>query len=128
MVTVWISGSIVGGALGGPIVDRTHAYKPFMVSAFIDGTNRHGLQVGSLTFILLGCLVFTLTLQFAKHNLWLLSIIIGFVGLGAAGIPAILEATVETIYPVPEATAMGILFLGLNVTAIVFTLVSFHPK
>eukprot|EP01119_Soliformovum_irregulare_P014394 TRINITY_DN3938_c0_g2_i3.p1 TRINITY_DN3938_c0_g2~~TRINITY_DN3938_c0_g2_i3.p1 ORF type:complete len:129 (-),score=56.12 TRINITY_DN3938_c0_g2_i3:29-415(-) len=28
----------------------------------------------------------------------------------------------ETIYPLPEATAMGILFLGLNVFAVVFTL------
>lgn len=32
------------------------------------------------------------------------------------------QATVETIYPVPEATAMGLLFLGLNVTAVVFTI------
>ncbi len=36
--------------------------------------------------------------------------------------PFQIQATIETIYPVPEATAMGILFLGLNVTAIVFTL------
>ena len=31
LMTVWVSGVIVGGIIGGPIVDKTRAYKPFMV-------------------------------------------------------------------------------------------------
>eukprot|EP01114_Cavostelium_apophysatum_P012628 TRINITY_DN2875_c0_g1_i1.p1 TRINITY_DN2875_c0_g1~~TRINITY_DN2875_c0_g1_i1.p1 ORF type:complete len:474 (-),score=92.37 TRINITY_DN2875_c0_g1_i1:38-1459(-) len=104
--SVWIGFAIVGGMLSGPILDYTHAYKPFIMA-----------NLGLLTA---GIVWFTLTLEFAKHHLILLCVIIAFIGLGAAGVPAILEATVETTYPIPEATSMGILFLGLNIMGIVF--------
>jgi hypothetical protein len=32
LATVWISSAIVGGALGGPIIDKTRAYKIVIVS------------------------------------------------------------------------------------------------
>jgi len=106
--SIWISSAIVGGVMGGIFIDKTHAYKLFMV--------------GTLSFATIGIVWFTLTLIFVPKNMVLLCVIIAFIGLGASGVPAILEATIETVYPVPEATAMGILFLGLNITAIVFTL------
>lgn len=33
--TLWIAFAIVGGIIGGPIIDRTHAYKSFMVLNFL---------------------------------------------------------------------------------------------
>jgi hypothetical protein len=82
-----------------------------------------------------GLAAFTFALENLEHNIVILCGIISVAGLGSAGMPAILEvlhysvkqadlsqATVETIYPVPEATAMGILFLGLNITSIALTL------
>lgn len=32
--TLWVSFAIVGGIVGGPIIDRTHSYKSFMVRNF----------------------------------------------------------------------------------------------
>jgi hypothetical protein len=47
----------------------------------------------------LGTVCFTLVLQFSHRNVPLLCVIIAFTGLGGAGFPAILEGTIETIYP-----------------------------
>lgn len=51
-------------------------------------------------------------------------------GLAGGGIPAILEAAVEVAYPIPEATVMGVLFLGLNLFSALFILVlgTVHSK
>lgn len=44
-------------------------------------------------------------------------------GLAGGGIPAILEAAIEVAYPIPEATVMGVLFLGLNLFSAFFILI-----
>jgi MFS family permease len=75
----------MGGIIGGPIIDRTRAYKGFILI--------------TLSLATIGTTIFTLVLSYAQKNMVALSIIIAFVGLGAAGVPAILEATIETIYP-----------------------------
>ena len=66
--------------IGGPIIDATHAYKPVII-------------IGNAV-IILGTLWLTLTLEFMHKNMYLICSIAGIVGLGAAGIPAILEVTV----------------------------------
>lgn len=53
-----------------------------------------------------------------EKNMTIMCIIISFMGLGGASLPALLESTIEVVFPVPEASAMGVLFLGLNITAI----------
>ncbi len=56
------------------------------------------------------------------HSVLLMLGITLVMGMSGGGIPAILESSVEATYPVPEATTMGLLFLGLNVFSIVLTL------
>jgi len=101
LAAIWIAASVAGGALGGPLVDRTHAFKAVIL--------------GSLGLITVSLLIFTIVLEAVPNNIHLLWFIVVIAGLGTAGMPALLEATVEIIYPVPEATAMGLLFFGLNV-------------
>eukprot|EP01117_Protostelium_nocturnum_P014111 TRINITY_DN5327_c0_g1_i2.p1 TRINITY_DN5327_c0_g1~~TRINITY_DN5327_c0_g1_i2.p1 ORF type:complete len:522 (-),score=94.68 TRINITY_DN5327_c0_g1_i2:70-1635(-) len=100
LATIWIASSVFGGILGGPIVDKTHAFKSVILTG--------------LCLITSSLLAFTFALEF-QHEMWILYIIVCVAGLGIVAMPAILEAAVEVIYPVPEATAMGILFFGLNV-------------
>lgn len=71
-----------------------------------------------MVLILIALTLFILCLEYMEKNLVLLCFIISFMGLGGAALPALLESTIEVVFPVPEASSMGILFLGLNVTAI----------
>jgi len=112
--TIWIASAIFGGAVGGPIIDKTHGYKAIMF--------------GSIVLFTIAIAVFAVLLQFMQKNLVALSVVIAFIGLGSCGMPAILEATIETTYPVPEATAMGFMFLGLNITGILFTVIMVKLK
>jgi len=65
-------------------------------------------------------LAFSLFLKFLP-NFYVLCVTMGFMGMAASGVPAMLEAGIETTYPLPEATAMGMLFFGLNISALLIT-------
>ncbi|PRP79107.1 feline leukemia virus subgroup C receptor-related protein 2-like isoform 2 [Planoprotostelium fungivorum] len=113
LASIWIAASVLGGAVGGPLVDRTHAFKIVILISLL-------IITGSL-------LVFTAVLE-TIHSVIILGVIFVVAGFGTAGMPALLEATVEIIYPVPEATAMGLLFFGLNVMSFFLSIIIIKLK
>ena len=108
----WVGTAIVGAGVASPLVDWTHAYKTFMV--------------GTIFAVAAAMLGFTLLLYFSPREFVAVYLVGGAMGLGASGIPAIIEAAIECTFPVPEGTVMGLLFLGFNVTSIVFTYAISH--
>jgi hypothetical protein len=82
---VWVSMAIIGAGCASPLVDRTHAYKTFMVVTMV------------IAFATM--LAFTMVLYVDPTNFILIILSGGAMGLGASGIPAIIEAAIESTYP-----------------------------
>lgn len=102
LATIWISTSIAGGIFGGLFIDRWRVYKQFIIV--------------SMAASAVGLTIFAFLLHVLPgKDFGVMAVAIGVMGFTACSLPAILEATIETIYPIPEATALGFLFLGLNV-------------
>lgn len=99
-------GVVVAGAISSPLIDRFHNYKVWIVVSL--GLTSVSTAVLNLTFSLF-------KLSFIPVAVF--SCISGFTSFGLI---AIVEATIEITYPVPEATVMGLLFSGLNLMGVVF--------
>lgn len=104
---VWISTAIVWAGIASILVDRTHAYKVFVVT--------------NMGLLVLAMAAFTAVLIWFPSHFIFVVLAGGSMGLGASGIPAIIETAIECTYPMPEGTVMGLLFLGFNITSIAFT-------
>eukprot|EP01104_Vermistella_antarctica_P018879 TRINITY_DN7176_c0_g1_i1.p1 TRINITY_DN7176_c0_g1~~TRINITY_DN7176_c0_g1_i1.p1 ORF type:complete len:490 (+),score=103.94 TRINITY_DN7176_c0_g1_i1:231-1700(+) len=114
-VVVWVFFALLGAVAVGPVIDRKLAsYRACALTCMVAN--------------LVAVLSFVLSMQFLPSELWGVSstwviyMIMALLGLSGAAIPAVIEGTIEASYPVPEATVMGVLFFGMNVSAMLFIL------
>ena len=75
----------------------------------IDGTERHEMAVKLLMPVaLLGSIAFSIAMMFENNEAWILVTCIVYGAAGLCSYPIACELTVETTYPVGEATSTGI--------------------
>lgn len=92
-----------------------------ILSLFIDGTERHVTALKILMPVaLLGSIGFTVAMMYPNNDAIIIATCIIYGAPGLAAYPLACELTVETTYPVGEATSTGIfvmigqLFAGKN--------------
>ena len=114
---VLIGTGLVGAAIVGPVLDRTHAYRPCLKGLFL-------VAVGALIFMLL---------QLRPDNRLPLGIGFGVMGFVMMPLlPTALETAVEVSYPVPEEYSASLLMLvgnvgGLGCTYLLQYLIALEP-
>jgi len=112
---VTIVSGLVGAGIVGPLVDKTRAYKLFLVLCMVS-------SVGSALLLLFAM---------KPHNLVVIAIACGWLGFSITPIlPVTLELAVETTFPIGEATPSGVLMVSGQIlgAAMIFTMDYFIDK
>ena len=80
-----------------------------ILSFFIDGTERHVVAIKILIpFALMSSIAFTVAMMFPDNESLILLTCVMYGAAGLSAYPIACELTVETTYPVGEATSTGI--------------------
>ena len=80
-----------------------------VLSFFIDGTERHVTAIKILFPVaMLGSIGFTVAMMYPDNEVWIVVACVVYGSAGLCAYPIACELTVETTYPVGEATSTGI--------------------